>query len=594
MRTPLNRTRINFGGQILLLQLAVVLLVVLVSTSVHAWMTYQRLGEEAEERALSVAQSVATYSLVRSEVARLNEAELENMTPVLIAEEPLADFAENIRERTDALFVVITDDVGTRLSHPTFGELGQTVSTEPTAALTGQEVTNQERGTLGLSARAKVPIYAPGSESEVVGQVSLGFAMNQVLTDLRTDIPPVALTAVGSLGLGVLTSWLLGRRLRRLTLGLEPEEIATLAQDQEAVLRGVDEGVIGVSAEGRVTVVNDEARRLLGLTETYTVGAALEDSGLPKSVIDLVAHADQDPHSVEQMIGPRVLIISVRPVLRQLRQGTQDLGAVVILRDRTQMQSLTRQLQAVTSMTSALRAQRHEFANRLHAVYGLLGNRDYSQAEEYLQGLLTTGPLKYSIAEADSLQDPYLKAFVGSKSVEAAERGVHLRVGQETLIRGRVTEAHDVTTVLGNLIDNAIGAAVSGTNSDRWVEVEVLDDGLSSAWPLTDQGRAPGALHLVVADSGDGVIDPEAIFEEGFTTASPAAGQAHGQGLGLSISRQISRDRGGDLWLADPGTSGGPGAVVCARLPGIVTPPNYAAAANVQAGNRSDAGGDDE
>src|SRR5699024_6317932 len=126
-------------------------------------------------------------------------------------------------------------------------------------------------------------------------------------------------------------------------------------------------------AEGRVTVVNDEARRLLGLTETYTVGAALEDSGLPKSVIDLVAHADQDPHSVEQMIGPRVLIISVRPVLRQLRQGTQDLGAVVILRDRTQMQSLTRQLQAVTSMTSALRAQRHEFANRLHAVYGLLG-----------------------------------------------------------------------------------------------------------------------------------------------------------------------------------------------------------------------------
>lgn len=146
--------------------------------------------------------------------------------------------------------------------------------------------------------------------------------------------------------------------------------------------------------------------------------------------------------------------------------------------------------------------------------------------------------------------------------MEADERGVTLRIGPETLVRGQVTEPQDVTTVLGNLIDNAVNAAVAGTSADRWVELEVLDE----------PGDDGGTLHIVVADSGDGLgsgTDPEAVFAEGFTTAAGAAvpARAGGQGLGLALARQLARRRGGDVKVLEPGSAGGPGAVFMASLP---------------------------
>ncbi|WP_333782844.1 sensor histidine kinase [Arthrobacter sp. H14] len=552
---------LNFASQILLLQLAVVVLVVLVTASVHGWLTYQRLGMEAELRALSVARTVATYDKVRSGADRMTAADAAELPQSQLKNGPLVPLAQDIQARTGALFVVVTDDEGIRLTHPNPERLGHRVSTDPTAALSGREVTNVERGTLGLSARAKVPIYAPDSESVVVGEVSVGFAIADILNNLRKDIVPIALTAVSALALGVIGSWLLGRRLRRLTLGLEPEEITALAQDQEAVLRGVDEGVIGISADRRITVVNAEARRLLGLRPgDDVVGCLLDEAGLPPSLSKLVEQAVPESPSIEEVISSRVLILNARAVQR--RGHGPDLGTVIMLRDRTQLQSLTRQLQAVSAMTTALRAQRHEFANRLHTVSGLLGIGDYREAEEYVGGLLATGPLKYPVEQAELLDDPYLRAFIGAKSVEAAERGVHLRIGPETLVRGRISDAHDVTTVIGNLIDNAVHAAVHGANTDRWVEAELLDE-------LTGDD---GILHVVVADSGDGTPDGARIFTEGFSTASATPLDAHGQGLGLPLCRQIARDRGGDVWLAENGSPGGPGAVFCARLPGTVEP----------------------
>ncbi|HLR28657.1 MAG TPA: ATP-binding protein [Ruania sp.] len=558
------KLRLTFAGQILVLQVAVVLLVVLVTGGVYAWLTYQRQGEEAKLRALTIARSVAANDGVRAEVAEYVGTDTTQIPESILVQSPLVEQAADVGESTDALFVVITDDEGIRLTHPNRNQLGHRTSTYPVAALTGRAVTNTERGTLGLSVRAKVPIYAPDSDTRVVGQVSLGYAMGDVLQNLRHDIFAVGVVAAGALGVGVATSWLLGRRLRRLTLGLEPEEIATLSQDQEAVLRGVDEGVIGVSAEGVITVINHEARKLLGLgTDDQLVGETLSAAGMPASLVRVADAASEESTSREEVIGSRVLILTARPVLRDTRPGgTRVLGTVIMLRDRTQMQSLTRQLQAVSSMTTALRAQRHEFANRLHAIAGLLSIADHRQAQEYVAELLATGPLRYPVEQAELLREPYLQAFIGAKSVEAAERGVHLKIGDDTMVRGRVSAANDVTTVLGNLIDNAVHAAVHGSNEERWVEIDLLDE------PAEDEPA--GVLHVVVADSGDGTGEAARIFTEGFTTSVEERGDVHGQGLGLSLCRRIARDRSGEVWLADPGQPGGPGAVFCARLPGVV------------------------
>jgi two-component system CitB family sensor kinase len=567
MKRPAPRQPLRFSTQTLLLQLGVVLLVVLLSGAVHAWLTYERLGREAENQALTLARTVASDPAVRREVQAISREAGTPPAPVLLAG-PLMAVAEGARTRTGALFVVITDETGLRLAHPDAERLGEKVSTDPSEALSGKEVTTRNTGTLGPSAGAKVPVFAPDSDT-VVGEVSVGYSTENVVQSLARDITPIALTAAGSLLAGILASFLLRRRLQRLTLGLEPEEISTLVHDQVAVLQGVDDGVIGVSADGRISVFNAAAQRLLGQPDL--AGTPWKQAPVPQQLKALTLPDAAEADAVEVIAGARVLVASARKALHR----QEDLGWVVMLRDRTELQHLTRQLDAVGTMSTALRAQRHEFANQLHTIAGFMSIGQHQQARDYLARLAATGPLKFPVDQAELLQDPYLQAFVGAKGVEADERGVTLRIGPETLVRGQVTEPQDVTTVLGNLIDNAVNAAVAGSAAERWVEVELLDE----------PGPDGGTLHIVVADSGDGLaaVPPggaaspsgpgagaavaDAVFAEGFTTAARPARAGGGQGLGLALARQLARRRGGDVRVLEPGTPGGPGAVFMATLP---------------------------
>lgn len=554
MKRPAPRQPLRFSTQTLLLQLGVVLLVVLLSGAVHAWLTYERLGREAESQALTLARTVASDPTVRREVQAISSEAGTPPASVLLAG-PLMAVAEGARTRTGALFVVITDETGLRLAHPDADRLGEKVSTDPSEALAGKEVTTRNTGTLGPSAGAKVPVFAPGSDT-VVGEVSVGYSTESIVQSLARDITPIALTAAGSLLAGILASFLLRRRLQRLTLGLEPEEISTLVHDQVAVLQGVDDGVIGISADGRISVFNAAAQRLLGQPDL--AGTPWEQAPVPEQLQTLTQPDAPEADAVEVIAGARVLVASARKALHR----REDLGWVVMLRDRTELQHLTRQLDAVGTMSTALRAQRHEFANQLHTIAGFMSIGQHQQARDYLARLAATGPLKFPVDQAELLQDPYLQAFVGAKGVEADERGVTLRIGPETLVRGQVTEPQDVTTVLGNLIDNAVNAAVAGSDADRWVEVELLDE----------PGADGGTLHIVVADSGDGLAsetaaEPDAVFAEGFTTSVRPARAGGGQGLGLALARQLARRRGGDVRVLEPGSAGGPGAVFMATLP---------------------------
>ncbi|WP_256939704.1 sensor histidine kinase [Arthrobacter sp. BF1] len=602
-RTP----RMRFATRVLVLQLAVVSAIVIMTAGTFAALMYQWLGDQAEERALAVARTVASSEDVRRETAALAATPKDQLTPSFLAGGPLEQNAGAAQERTEALFVVITDDDGLRLAHPNPALLGQKVSTDPSVALAGGEETSQQNGTLGRSARAKVPVYAPGSSTTVVGEVSVGFSSDDIVAGMLRSIVPVALIAGVSLGLGAVATVVMSSRLRKLTLGLEPEEISGLVQDQEAVLRGVDEGVIGLANNGSITVFNDGARRLLApdSTRDYS-GLPLADSGLPEflaAATDATLTADASEYGPsEHVVGDRVVIVTSRAV--RLKNNHEDgalaLGRVIMVRDRTEVQALTRQLDAVNALGTALRAQRHEFANRLHTVAGLLDIDRAAEARDYIGEIMQSGPLSYPAQDLSLLSDPYLEAFLGAKSIEAHERGVELRIGAATLIRGHITDPQDVTAILGNLLDNAIRAAVAGTSPHQWVEVEVLDE----------HTPAGGTLHLVVADSGDGLplasrrdrdgAEPdgardvpastaaatgaaltneaagadELIFTPGYSTESnsdPSTSDAiTGQGVGLALVRHLARRRGGDVWVADAGTPQSHGAVFCARLPGVV------------------------
>jgi len=547
--TGKRRIDVRLATQILLLQLAVVALTLGVAFALLAVVSQRRLMNEYGIRCLDIARVISSAPAVRSDVEQYNTY----LPPASeLATSPLQNIAAKVRQGTGALFVVITDQNGIRLTHPTPDLLGKPVSTDPSAALAGREEVVRQTGTLGPSVRAKVPIVALES-TKVVGQVSVGMSTASVYDLLSRDLRAAVLTGGPALLIGVVLSGLLARRWRDLTLGLQPTEMTELVRTQEAVLHGIGEGVLATDTEGNTTFVNDEAARLLEIGSA--IGRPVGQVGLTPRILGVLM--SREPTPMLATVGDHVLVVSARPVERDGR----DLGTVLVVRDRTDVELLTRQLDAVKLMSTVLRAQRHEFANRLHLLNGLLHNGNTEEATRFLEDLLHSGPLGSALPGIDTIRDPFLQAFLAAKAAVAREAGATLRIGENTWVPGRLVIPVDVTTVIGNLLDNAIDAARTTVNPVKIVEVELLQD--------------RSTLHITAADSGDGVaVDfVDQVFIEG-TSTKPQSELPGGRGIGLALSRQIARALGGDVRLTSPGS---PGAELCgaefiARLPGVMAP----------------------
>ena len=546
--TGKRRIDLRLATQILLLQLAIVALTLGIAFFLLAVLYHHRLIDEYGHRSLDIARVLASAPAVRADVATYDgdvppAAELESG--------PLQNIASKVRLATGVLFVVITNDRGIRLSHPNPDELGKPVSTDPSTALSGGEEVVEQTGTLGPSIRAKVPVVALDS-TRVIGQISVGMSTSTVYGLLRNEQRAAAMTGGPALLAGVVLSGLLARRWREQTLDLQPPEMTELVRTQEAVLHGIGEGVLAVDTEGNTTFVNDEACRLLEIGSA--TGHPIDQIGLTPRVLEVVRSCDPAPTLAT--VGERVLVVSARPVSREGR----ELGTVLVVRDRTDVELLTRQLDAVQLMSTVLRAQRHEFANRLHLLNGLLHTGHTEEASRYLAELLGSGPLGSALPGINAIRDPFLQAFLAAKAAVAREAGATLRIGEGTFAPGWLAHPVDVTTVLGNLLDNAIDAVRTGGNDVKVVDVELLQDN--------------STLHITVGDSGDVVASEfvDQVFVEG-TSTKPQSDIPGGRGIGLALARQIARSLGGDIWLSHPGN---PGAELCgaefiARLPAVMT-----------------------
>lgn len=553
-----GRIDLRLASRILLLQLVLITLTLIVAFGLFVEFNRHRLDLQYGVHAMDIARVVASSPTVLNNIGRYEDlpASPTETAPAPLRNElatgPLQSVATRVEQRTHVLFVVITNDQGIRLAHPRRDELGLRVSTDPSTALRGQEEVIHESGSLGRSIVAKVPLVEPGT-NRVLGMVSVGISTKEFDEQFSKNLRVLAPLGGAALLIGVVGSIALARRWRGLTLGLRPAEMAELVRTQAAVLHGIGEGVLAADETGSITFVNDEACRLLEIgTE---LGGHIDEIGLTPRILDVFKSADAAPALAT--VGQRIVVVSARRVQRDGRQ----LGTVLVVRDRTDVESLTRQLDAVQVMSTALRAQRHEFANRLHLLNGLLHTGHVEDGLAYLEELLGSGPLGSALPGIESIRDNHLQAFLGAKAAAAREAGVTLQIGENTWVSGRLELPVDVTTVVGNLIDNAIDAARSGANPAKEVEIELLQEG--------------STLHVTVADSGDGVAPDfvEQLFNEG-TTTKPDSGIPGGRGIGLALSRQISRALGGELRLAsagNPGARQGPvGAEFIARLPGVM------------------------
>ncbi len=534
------RGRRKLSSSILTSQILVLVVALGLGFGLYVRVLRSDLDHQYEQRALMVAEATANDRAIESDMA---------------AGDPhgtVAPTAERLSRVLGASYIVVIDRRGVRHSHPDPALIGLKV-TEPLTALDGHNHVGVDEGNLGPSANGKTPLRAP--DGRIIGEVSAGILEGKVSAALGSSLPSILTYSVLALAVGVAASLLLARRLKRQTFGLELHEISSLLQEREAMLHGIREGVVTLDRDGRISLINDEGRRLLGIPGA-AVHRRLDEVLAPGRIRDLLSGAAGPIVDETILTADFALVVTRMPVSLRGR----PLGAIATARDRTETVGLERELDSVRNLTDALRAQQHEHANRMHVLAGLLELGRVDEASTYLIEVSTSAA---DVAETlrDRIGSPTVTALLLAKIAIAAERGVSLTVlddapaaGADSAglpdLDGTSVDASTVISVLGNLVDNAIDAAAGSAAPAVTVRLGRLDD---------------GGLTLEIADSGAGVPDPETVFRKGYTTK--ATRQGFERGLGLTLVRQLVVRHGGDISVTNA-----EGAVFTVHLPGRAVP----------------------
>jgi two-component system CitB family sensor kinase len=501
--------KVSLASQLLILQLGIVLVVLVAVAAVSIAQAQASFREVRGRQVLSAAERAAATGTVRK---HLGDPARRGA---------LAAIVDGYRGQADASYALIAGGDRRVLASSDGSRVGRPVDLHGSNVVQGRAWEGVVTEGEVRSVIAHVPVF-DDDKATVVGFVAVGADTPGLWESLQGAVPNLLTYLALASVLGVAGSLLLARRVKRQTLGLEPRAITRLAEHRDTMLHGIKEGVVGLDPQLRVTLVNDEAMRLLELP-TDSVGRTLSELGVDRPLCEVLSGQTQGQDQIV-LAGGRVLVLNWVPISSR----GKAIGSVTTLRDRTELVSLQRELDVTRTTTDTLRAQAHEFSNQLHTISGLIELEEYPEVVRYVSRL-TRSQARLNDQVTSQVEDPAVAALLIAKASQAAERGVQLRISDGTRL-GRVDEllSTDLATVVGNLVDNALDAI--GYTPDGWVAVDIA--------------QQDGKVRVVVRDSGPGVAPElaEEVFEHGFTTKAAAGGR---RGIGLALIRIVCARRGG-------------------------------------------------
>lgn len=537
MRAPASRWLFWDGSlarRLFILQLALIVALCLAFSVVIYSRSVTASYEATSDRVLAIAETIARTPFV-AEAAQ---------TPDPTAR--LQPYASNLLDTTDVDFITIMDRDRTRFTHPDPAQLGEPYIGSIDTALTGTSQVEQYTGTLGPSVRAIVPVF---DGSTVVAMVAVGVTLETLSVAQAASLPQIAVIASLAILAGGLGSWWLSRYLRRATLGYGPEHLKRLFAFYNSALHSLREGLVLIDGSGRILLYNDVAATLLGLpAASGGQPVPLDEVELPDSVRTLLA-SGRDAVDEVHLTRDRVLVLNQSKADHPNDGRSPDSaveGAVATIRDHTDIQELTGELETMRTLSEALRAQTHEHANRMHTLASLIERGRDSEALAFaVQDRQDSQRLTDTFV--DSLDEPFITALMIGKAAQAHERGIELTLTASGRVPPGSLDARDLVTVAGNLLDNAFDAATGSEERRVWADFTAAD----------------GELFMTIADSGHGFDDDavDSIFHLGVTEKSGSQEQL-GRGYGLVLVRQAVARLGGDLRVESDG-----GAIFTVTLP---------------------------
>ena len=473
------------------------------------------LEEYIGRNALNVSKAVSLTTAVQEGLKNKNSTQIQL-------------YAESVRKATGARFVVVGDHEGRRFSHPVPERIGKFMvgGDNPRALEKGEAYVSKAVGTLGPSMRGKVPIF--DGSGKVIGVVSVGYLQETVESVTEGYLQRVLLWVFGLFLLGGIGTWLIAKDIKRSIFGLEPLEIARLFRERNAILESIREGVVAINDEGRVTMIDHEAAKILDIPPESGIGTPI-DSILPQTRMLEVLKSGEGQFDQEMMVGGIEVVVNRVPIW----QNDQVTGVVSSFRRKEEIDRLAKELTQIQEYSEALRAQLHEYSNKLHTLAGLIQLGSHREALDLI-GRETSGYQELLGTLAVKVPEPLLSAIILGKYNRAQEMRIKFELDPESRMIDipQNINREKIVTILGNLLENAIEAAQENTSGLQMVKLS-----------MTDYGND---LIFEVEDSGSGIEDEsvDLSLQHGFSTKSGT-----GRGVGLSLVHENLQFLSGHLTI---------------------------------------------
>jgi sensor histidine kinase regulating citrate/malate metabolism len=506
----MKKKRISLQYKIMLLTVGIVCLALTLAGAFVIHHIYQEIQDDIGNRALAIGRSIAEMPQVRENI-------LHNHHP----SDVLQPIAEEWRKSTGAAFIVISNMNQIRLSHPTSQNLGTPLTSlyrDP--VLKGQEYMYIAKGSLAPSLRANVPIFAVGGGQQI-GFVSVGFYIDDIYNKVLEGGKNVLYALLIALALSIIGSALVAKNIKKAIYGLEPYEIATMFRENEATLDALREGVVAVDVNGTVRVVNNEAAAIIGKRPEEIFGQPIANF-IAELRLDLVIDSGKALYDHEQRVNDVIILANVVPTI----VDDHVVGAVIAFRDRTEISRLAEEMTGVHRFVDLLRAQTHEFKNKLHAVAGLIQLGSYEQAVDLIIESYDTNQgefekLRYRIKDAVTF------GLLVGKMSRARELGIEFIVTSDTAMQnlpGQLTSG-DMVIILGNLIENATEAVTAAKSKTIILRIREEEAGVG----------------IMVQNSGPWI--DESLGERIYARGISGKGAHRGYGLAL-VSEKVKVNNG--------------------------------------------------
>ena len=481
--------------------------------------------QKRDQNLQNVAEAIAHSPILDMEKV---SGEEESYKDILMG---YLDSLKDTLDDIDVISVVSCDNI--RLYHSTHELIGTIYDgTIPEFKENNREFyTAYDSGPSGTQRRAYSAIY--DSEGNYIGFVMAIMLMENIKAETFQTLTFYALITLAAVLIELILSAELSSSIKKSLHGYEPDVFSAMYQVRDNILESLDEGIIAIDKTGTVQFANNAAVSMLGGGQntgvTNIVGAPLGNICDGTLFDHTIKSGEKEFNIREPRLGRSDILIDRIPI----KDDNGTVGAVGILHDRAEYTKLMEDLTGTRYLVDAMRANNHDFTNKLHVILGLIQMGMYDKATSYIENI--TIVQRTTISKIMSaVSEPAVAALLIGKAARASELNIKfvLREGCNYSKSDYPLPDSMLVTVIGNLIDNAFEAM--NDNEAVYDKPKELMFGIYSK---------PGALLITTDDTGVGIdpADINRIFENGFST------KGTGRGTGLYQVKTMVDELGGTI-----------------------------------------------